>query len=154
MRQPILLVALLLVLSVTAVAQQKQAPPSDKEKAEKKRADHYEKFAAPLFAVMEQRKAIIRDLLDTCAKCRVLSQAYVDAAGDDAKSKDAERQMDQCYMVFHAELKITHLEMIAPYAQPVKGADVEDVKWQTMCNICDAYEYGLEQAKKPADKQP
>jgi hypothetical protein len=149
-----LLVALLLALTVTAAAQNKPAPATDKEKAEKNRSELYEKLVAPMFAFAEQRKAIIRDLVTTCAKCRALGQAYVDAAGDDAKSERVKLEMDQCTAVLHAKLAITHIEMLTPYAQPVKGADIEDVKWQAMCGMCDAYEYGLERSKLADPKKP
>lgn len=151
MKQPILLVALFVALAATAVAQQKQAPAEDKAKAAQERSERYKKVA-PLFADLEQRKAVIHDLIDTWAKCRALDEAYIDAVGNAQKEKRLADQRDECYVLFEAKVDITPLETLAPMAQPVKGADLGMVKWRAIMAICDAYEYGAQQAKKPIDK--
>jgi hypothetical protein len=154
MRQPILLVALFLALTVTAAAQQKEAPPSDKEKIEKQRSEHFKKFTAPMLAEEEQRTVIIRDLIQTRIECRALDASYFDAQRGSDQERDRLRSAGQCRLRLEAKLARTPLDTIAPYMQVIKGVDVEMAKWRAINIICDAYEYGLQQAKKPVDKQP
>jgi hypothetical protein len=148
--KPILLLAfVLLALTLDASAQTKPTAP-DKEKADKERAERFKKVAAPLLAEAEQRRAIIRDLVDTCAKCRALGEAYIDAVGDAAKDERISRERDQCHAVLEAKLARTPLDTLAPFTQVMKGADVEWAKWAAIQTICDAYEYGMERAKSGA----
>lgn len=69
-QQPIkpllLLVFVLLTPTISTVAQNKDSAAA-KEKADKLRAERFKKFAAPMIAEQQQRKAIIRDLINTCA---------------------------------------------------------------------------------------
>jgi hypothetical protein len=149
MRQPVLFVALLLVITVTAAAQQKQPPTSDKEKTEQQRAEHFEKFAARMLAEDEQRKAIIRDLIDTCAKCRAYDDAYSDAAdGSEGKTLRTISSL-HCHDILDAKLARTPLDTLAPYLDVRKGADPQIAKLVAVWTLYDAYEYGIEQAKTP-----
>jgi len=153
MRQPILLVALLLVLTATAAAQQKQAPPSDKEKAEQGRAEDFKKFAVPMLAEAEQRKVIIRDLLDTCAKCRALDDSYYNAPEGSEQARLRAVASSNCHEILEAKLARTPLDTLAPHLNIIKGGDLQIAKRIAVWTLYDAYEYGIEQAKKPVDKQ-
>jgi len=146
--------ALLLALTATAAAQQKEAPASDREKAEQQRGEHFEKFAARKLAEDEQRKAIIRDLIDTCAKCRAYDDPYSDAP-DGSKQQTIRAVLSlHCHDILDAKLARTPLDTLAPYLDVIKGADPQIAKLVAVWTLYDAYEYGIEQPKKPADKQP
>jgi len=149
MRQSILFVVLLLVLTATAAAQQEQPPTSDKEKAEQQRAEHFKKFAARMLAEDEQRKAIIRDLIDTCAKCRAYDDANSDAS-DGSEQKTVRTIISlHCHDILDAKLARTPLDTLAPYLDVIKGTDPQIAKLVAVWTLYDAYEYGIEQAKNP-----
>jgi len=146
--------ALLLALTATAAAQQKETPASDMEKAERQRAEHVEKIAARMLAEDEQRKAIIRDLIDTCAKCRANDDADSDAPdGSDQKTIRTVLSL-HCHDILDSKLARTPLDTLAPYLEVIKGVDPQIAKIVAVWTLYDAYEYGIEQAKKPAEKQP
>lgn len=152
MRQPILFITLLLALTATAAAQQKEATPTDKEKAEQRRAEHFKKFAAPMMAEAEQRKAIIRDLLDTCAKCSAYDASYYDAPDGSEQQRLRAVSSSNCHEILDAKLARTPLDILAPYLGVIKGIEPQMAKRAAVWILYDAYEYGLQQAKKPADK--
>src|SRR5215475_13195381 len=106
--------ALLLALTATAAAQKKEAPASDKEKAEQQRAEHVEKFAARMLAQDEQRKAIIRDLIDTCAKCHAYYDAYSDAPDGSEQQTIRNIRSLHCHDILDAKLARTPLDTLSP----------------------------------------
>lgn len=152
MRQPILSITPLLALTATDAAQQKQPPTSDKEKVEEARAERFKKVAAPMIAEEDQRKVIIQDLIKTCVECRGFDAAYLDAQPDSDQQRTRLILSKNCYMTLQAKLARIPLDTLAPHTQVIKGVDVELSKWRAINIICDAYEYGLQQAKKPVDK--
>jgi hypothetical protein len=107
--------AMLLALAVTAAAQQKQPPTSDEEMAEQQRAEHFKKFAARMLAEDEQRKAVIRDLIDTCAKCRAYDDANSDAPGGPEQQTIRTINSLHCHEMLDAKLARTPLDTLAPY---------------------------------------
>ena len=140
-------------MTATAAAQQKEAPASDREKGEQQRAEHVEKFAARMLAEDEQRKAIIRGLIDTCAKCRAYYDAYSDAPDGSEQQTIRNISSLHCHDILDAKLARTPLDTLAPYLDVIKGADSKIAKLVAVWTLYDAYEYGIEQAKKPADKR-
>ena len=107
-----------------------------------------------MLAEDEQRKAIIRDLIDTCAKCRASDYAYSDAADGSEQQTIRTISSLHCHDILDAKLARTPLDTLAPYLEVIKGADPQIAKIVTVWTLYYAYEYGIEQAKKPDDKQP
>ena len=145
----LLALAILLAMTATAAAQQKEAPDSDREKAEQQRAGHAEKIAARLLAQDEQRKAIIRDLIDTCAKCHAYYDAYSDAPDGSEQQTIRNIRSLHCHDILDAKLARTPLDTLSPYLDVIKGADPQIAKLVAVWTLYDAYEYGIEQAKNP-----
>ncbi len=146
--------ALLLALTATASAQQKQTPVLDKEKAERQRAEHFKKFTAPMMAEAEQRKVIIRDLLDTCAKCSAADDAYFNAPEGSEQARLSSISSSNCHEILDAKLSRTSLDTLAPYLDIIKGADLQMVKRIAIWNLYAAYEYGSEHPKLADSKRP
>jgi hypothetical protein len=87
-------------------------------------------------------------------KCRAYDDTYSDAL--DGSERQTLRKISSlhCHDILDAKLARTPLDTLAPYLGVIKGADPQIAKLVAVWTLYDAYEYGIEQAKKPADKRP
>lgn len=144
--RPLLLFVALLTLTISTAAQDK-ASAAAKEKADKERAEHFKKFAASMLAEQEQRRAIIRDLINTCAECHSLENSAIETKDGSDHQRFLRMRSERCYEILEAKIARTPLDTLAPYLIAMKGADLQMVKSVAFYSLYDAYEYGTEHPK-------
>jgi len=67
-----------------------------------------------MIAEAEERKAIIRDLIDTCAKCRAYDDAYSDAPDRSKQQTLMTISSLHCHEILDDKLARTPLDTLAP----------------------------------------
>src|SRR5262245_15227816 len=106
-----------------------------------------------MLAEQEQRRAIIRDLINTCAECRNLENSDIEAKDGSDQQRYLRMRSEQCQEVLDAKLDRTRLDTLAPYLVPMRGAELQMVKRVAFYSLYDAYEYGTEHPKPAATER-
>lgn len=145
--KPLLLLVFALLTSTISAAPQDKQSAADKERADKERAERFKQFAAPMLAEQQRRRAIIQDLINTCAECHSLEKSAIEAKDGSDHQRFLRMRAEQCFEIIEANLARTPLDTFAPYLIPMKGADLQMVKRVAFYSLYDAYEYGTEHPK-------
>jgi hypothetical protein len=120
-----------------------QTPAGKKAEDDRQKSE----FHAQLDAESEQRKAVVKDLIDTYSKCLDALKKSLKAEEGSQEIKLYTQQTDQCYETWYAKIDRAPIKALVPDLYVTKGMDLRDIKRDAFLRLYDAYEYGVQNSK-------